>query len=198
MKPSADNPLTELLAAAAEGDTTAQGKLWSAIYDELRRIAQQQMAGEAPGRTLQPTALVHEAYLRLFGDSNVEWDSRRHFFGAAARAMRQIRLDNARKRRRLKRGGGAAPGALADEPPAFDQDPSEVLAINEALDELEKENPRQAEVVMLRYFAGLSEEEAASALGVSRRTVQTDWRVARAWLHRHLSKGDTRVKPDQS
>lgn len=188
------NPITQLLAAAGEGDEAAQRQLWSAIYDELRRLAQSQMAAEAAGHTLQPTALVHEAFFRLFGDENAEWSSRRHFFGAAARAMRQIRIDDARRRNRLKRGGGEYLRALADEPPVFDQDPTEVLAVHDVLDQLEQEDSRKAEVVMLRYFAALTEEETASALGVSRRTVQIEWRLARAWLHRELSKGDTGFK----
>ncbi len=185
------NPITQLLAAAGEGDEAAQRQLWAVIYDELRKLAQSQMAAEAAGHTLQPTALVHEAFFRLFGDAEAEWSSRKHFFGAAAKAMRQIRIDDARRRNRLKRGGGERPGVLADEPPVFDQDPTEVLAVHDALDRLEGEDSRKAEVVMLRYFAGLTEEEAASALGVSRRTVQIEWRLARAWLHRELSKGDT-------
>ena len=134
MAVSPPNPVTELLAAACEGDSDAQGRVWSLIYDELRRIAQHQMSKEAPGRTLQPTALVHEAFLRLVPGDHAKWESRRHFFGAAANAMHQIRVDDARKRNRLKRGGGDRPEALAHGPRVFDQDPSEVLAVNEALE----------------------------------------------------------------
>lgn len=192
------NPVTQLLVAASGGDAAAQKQLWSTIYNELRGIARQQMVGEAAGHTLQPTALVHEAFFRLFRGHDVHFENRRHFFGAAAKAMRRIRIDDARKRKRLKRGGGKEPAALDAEPAIFDSDPAEVLAVHEALDKLEAEDPRKAEVVMLRYFAGLTEEETASALDLTRRTVQTEWRLARAWLHRELSKGDTRFEPDTS
>ncbi len=185
------SPLTELLAAVSDGDPAAQGKLWSAIYGELRRVAQQQMAGETPGRTLQPTALVHEAYFRLFGDKKVQWANRRHFFAAAAEAMRRIRVDDARIRNRLKRGGGEQPGAILDAPAVFDQDPIEMLAVDEALDRLGQTDARKAQVVKLRYFAGLTVDECAAVLEVSPRTVDKDWAFARAWLHRELSKGDT-------
>ncbi len=187
------NPITQLLAAANDGDESAREQLWSAIYHELRGLARKMTAGEAHGRTLQPTALVHEAFFRLFGRDSPDWSSRRHFFGAAARAMRQIRIDDARKRKRLKRGGDRAREGPGAGQVLFDHDPVETLAVSEALDKLESGDPRQAEVVMMRYFAGLTEEETAGALGVSRRTVQNDWRLARAWLHRELSKGDTDV-----
>lgn len=190
------SPITRLLSSARDGDKAAHEQLWSLIYDELRRLAQQQMAAEAPGHTLQPTALVHEAYFRLFGDTKVEWSNRRHFFGAAAKSMRQIRIDDARKRKRLKRGGSDGSAHLDGDPAIFDQDPTEVLAIHEALDKLEADDPRRAEIVMLRYFAGLTVEETATAIDLSRRTVQVEWRLARAWLHRELSKGDTRIEPN--
>ncbi len=154
-------------------------------------MAHRQMAAEAAGHTLQPTALVHEAFFRLFGNGELQWSSRRHFFGAAGKAMRDIRVDDARRRNRLKRGGGERPGALAEEPPAFDADPSEVLGVHEALGKLEQKDPRKAEVVMLRYFAGLTVDECATALDVSSRTVDKEWRFARTWLHRELAKGDT-------
>lgn len=175
------------MAAVGQGEAGARERLWEAVYDELRRVARQYMANEAAGHTLQPTALVNEAFLRLVGDGKVNWSSRRHFFGAAARAMRRICIDHARTRDRLKRGGGQHPGRMVEEPAVFAGDPSEMLAVGEALAKLEQENPRKAEVVMLRYFVGLTEEETAGALSVSRRTVQTDWRLARAWLHRELS-----------
>ena len=184
-------PITKLLAAAGNGDTAARQEVWRAIYDVLHKIAQNQMAAERPGRTLQPTALVHEAYFRLLGDSDVEWSSRRHFFGAAARAMRQIRIDDARRRKRLKRGGDRADVELSDVHPTFDPDPAQALAIDEALKKLEREDSRKAEIVMLRYFGGLTANETADTLGISRRTVLADWRVARVWLYRELSKGDT-------
>ncbi len=163
------------------------------IYSELRRIAQYQMNAENPGHTLQPTALVHEAYFRLFGENSVQWANRGHFFTAAAEAMRRIRIDDARKRGRLKRGGGKKPNALSDEPAVFQQDPAEVLAVDEALDELTRTAPRQAEVVKLRYFSGLTVNECAAVLDVSERTVNKDWAFARAWLHRILGDSDTKA-----
>ncbi len=184
------SPVTQLLAAAGRGDAAAHEKLWSMIYDELHGLAQHQLDDEATGHRRQPTSLVHEAYLRLTAGQEVQWASRRHFFTSAALAMRRIRLDDARKRRSLKRGGGQSLGLLAEEAAVFDQDPTEVLAVDEALCRLEQENPRQAEVVTLRYFAGLTGDETADALGISSRTVDNEWRVARAWLHRELSTGD--------
>ena len=191
MASSPKSPLTQLLAAAGEGDASAHEKLWSAVYSELHSLARRQMAGEAAGRTLQPTALVHEAYLRLIGDGEAKWTSRRHFFGAAAKAMRRIRLDDARRRHRLKRGGGKQRESLGDGPVLFDDDPADVLAVDEALSKLERIDPRKAEVVNLRYFAGLTVDETAQALDLGSRTVGKEWRVARAWLYRELSKGDT-------
>jgi RNA polymerase sigma factor (TIGR02999 family) len=163
------------------------------VYDELRRLARRQMADEAGPRTLQPTALVHEAYLRLQAGENVEWANRRHFFFFAAQIMREIRIDDARKRKRLKRGGGERPCELRDDPAIFDDDPAEVLAVDEALERLDAVDPRKAQVVKLRYFAGLSIEECAETLGVSQRSVNGDWYYAKAWLHRELSKGDTKA-----
>ncbi|MFH0981790.1 MAG: ECF-type sigma factor [Planctomycetota bacterium] len=181
--------VTQLLDAAAQGDATAANRLWSVIYDELHRLAQAQMAQEGPGCSLQTTALVNETYLRLIGDGHVEWDNRRHFFAAAAKAMRRILVDDACRRGRLKRGGGQTPGPLLEEPPAPQEDPANVLAIDEALHKLEQADPPRAQIVMLRYFGGLSIDETAAALGVSPRTVDTGWRFAKAWLRRELSKG---------
>ncbi|MCK4658823.1 MAG: sigma-70 family RNA polymerase sigma factor [Phycisphaerae bacterium] len=183
-------PITRLLAAVGRGDAAAHNKLWALVYDELHRLAQHQMAHEAPGRTLQPTSLVHEAYLRLTADEDLQWANRRHFFATAANAMRRIRVDDARKRNRLKRGGGRQRIPLDEDPPAFDQDPAEVLAINEALEKLKQKDPRKAEVVTLRYFAGLTIDETADALGLSPRSVDSDWRFARAWLRRELTRGE--------
>jgi RNA polymerase sigma factor (TIGR02999 family) len=186
-------PVTQLLVAAGRGDARAGSRLWTVIYDELRRLARRQLAREGRDCTLESTALIHEAFLRLVGDEPVEWANRRHFFAAAARAMRHIRIDDARKRGRIKRGGDRQAEPLGDQLAAFDHDPTEVLAVDEALKKLEEVAPRQAEVVMLRYFAGLSVDETAQALGVSPRTVDYEWRFARAWLHRELRKGDTKV-----
>ena len=200
-------PLTRLLAAAGRGDASAHHKLWVLVYDELHRLAQHQVAKETPGRTRQPTSLVHEAYLRLTAGQNIEWANRRHFFAAAAKAMRHIRIDDARKRNSLKRGGGRQSQPLDEDliphpqrgrgtpapaagwgTPVSEQDPAELLAVDEALGKLEQTDPRKAEVVMLRYFAGLTVDETASALDVSPRTVDNEWRYARAWLHRQLSE----------
>ena len=195
-------PITQLLASAGRGDQSAREKLWLLIYEELRGMARREMAHEAAGRTLQPTALVHEAYFRLIANDDVQWNDRRHFFGAAAKAMRQILVDDARKRKSLKRGGERSDPAFAfganSSPPArspvvFESDPAEVLAIHEGLDRLALHDPRKAEVVMLRYFAGLTVDETAQALEVSPRTVDSDWSFARAWLYRELGSGDAGV-----
>jgi RNA polymerase sigma factor (TIGR02999 family) len=180
------NPITQLLAAVGQGDAGAQDQLWAAIYNELRQLAHHQLRPEPIGPSLQTTVLVHEAYLRLLGDAKTDWANRRHFFAAAAQAMRRIRVDDARKRNSLKRGGGHAP-ELHAEPAAAASDDADLLALDEALKKLEQDAPRQAEIVMLRYFAGLNVDETAQALDVSPRTVDTDWRLARAWLHRELS-----------
>lgn len=168
-------------------------QLWALVYPELQRLAQAQLAGEPGGRTLQRTTLVHEAYLRLTAGEDVQWENRRHFFAAAAQAMRRIRVDYARKRKCQKRGGGEQPGPLVNEPPVFDQDPAEVLGVHEAVTKLEQIDPRKAEVVVLRYFAGLTVKETAHVLGVSPKTVDNEWRFAKAWLLRDMSKGDTAV-----
>ena len=206
MTTPAPNPLTQLLAAAGQGDQAAHDQLWAAIYDELRRLARHELAGENPARSPQPTSLVHEAYLRLIGNENVQWANRRHFFAAAAKAMRRIRIDDARKRKRLKRGGGRQAVSLDERlvagqglsaravregihaPADGTSDPAEVLAIDEALSKLEREDPRKAEIVMLRYFAGLTGDETAAAMELSPRTVDVEWRFAKAWLHRELTK----------
>lgn len=186
-------PVTQLLAAAGRGDPRASSRLWTVVYEELRQLARRQLANEGPGCTFEPTTLIHEAFLRLVGDEPIEWVNRRHFFAAAARAMRHIRIDDARRRGRVKRGGDRQARPAGDELASFDNDPMEVLAVDEALKKLEQVAPRQAEVVMLRYFAGLSVDETAQALEVSPRTVDYEWRFARAWLHRELSRGDTRA-----
>jgi RNA polymerase sigma factor (TIGR02999 family) len=182
--------VTQLLATVSGGDAGSQDRLWSLIYDELRLLAQQQMAAEAPGHTLQPTALVHEAYFRLFGENPVQWSNRGHFFTAAAEALRRIRIDDARRRGRFKRGGGQRPASITEEPAVFDQDPVEVIAVGEALEELKQTAPRQAEVVKLRYFTGLTGDECAAVLEIAPRTVDKDWALARAWLHRKLTDDD--------
>ena len=186
--------LTQLLAVVSRGDASAQEKLWSLIYDELHGLAQRQLAREPPGRTMQATSLVHEAYIRLGGQETVHWANRRHFFAAAAQAMRRIRIDEARHRHRLKRGGGRRRRVpLEEAPPVFDDDPAEILSLDGALDRLERVNKRAAEVVLLRYYGGLTTQETAKAMAVSPRTVESDWSFARAWLHRELKKDDSSV-----
>lgn len=179
--------ITLLLGAAGRGDSGAAAQLWTVVYDELRRLARGQLADEGRRCTLESTALIHEAYMRLVGAENLEWTNRRHFFAAAARAMRYIRIEDARKRARIKRGGDRPVQPIRDEMAAFDNDPAELLALDEALSKLELAAPRQAEIVLLRYFAGLSVDETARVLGVAPRTVDNEWRLARAWLHRELT-----------
>ena len=183
-----DHDVTRLLAAVAGGDGDARERLLAIIYDELRRLARRQAAVEPTDVRRQPTTLVHEAYLRLFGPQAGAFANRKHFFVAAAKVMRDICVDDARKRGRVKRGAGQRPAALPDDVPAADaRDPAEVQAVAEALEQLEREDPRKAQVVGLRYYVGMTIEETAEALELSPRTVNNDWRVARAWLHRALN-----------
>jgi RNA polymerase sigma factor (TIGR02999 family) len=187
-----DGRVTRLLHDVGGGCEEARQQLWQIVYDELRRMAHNEAAAEPAGPHLQTTALVHEAYVRLLDTDgrHAAWDNRRHFFGAAAEAMRRILVDDARRRKRLKRGGGRIELPLEEEPACSTQDPADLLAIDEALAKLESRAPRQAEVVKLRYFVGMTVDEAASAMGVSPRTVDFDWRLARAWLHRELAGSD--------
>jgi RNA polymerase sigma factor (TIGR02999 family) len=177
------NDVTRILSAIEQGDPQAAGQLLPLVYDELRRLAAQKLAGEAPGHTLQATALVHEAYLRLVGpEDNPLWESRGHFFAAAAEAMRRILVESARRRGRQKRGGGRPRVDLLEADLTVDDPPDEMLAVDDALERLEAEDPQAAELVKLRYFAGLSVEEAAQALGMSRATAYRHWSYARAWV----------------
>src|SRR5262245_2344494 len=190
MTSDAQHDVTMLLAAVSDGDSHASSELLPLVYGELQKLARSFMARETPGQTLQPTALVHEAYLRLVGDSDVTWQNRGHFFVAAATAMRRILVERARAKARLKRGGDRhrlelAEYSLVAEPPCDD-----MIALDEALERLDQYDDRKCRVVMLRYFAGLNVEETAAALNVSPATVKNDWSYARAWLHRELSKGE--------
>ena len=187
--PPTQHEVTQLLAAATAGDPKASAELLPVVYEELRRLARGQMKKEAVGQTLQPTALVHEAYMRLVGDGDVKWENRGHFFGAAARAMRRILVERARHRGRLKRGGGRGRVELGDQALTVEPPPTtDLISLDEALEKLEARDKRKADVVMLRYFAGLSIEETAAALGVSPATVKNEWTFARAWLHREMEQ----------
>jgi len=177
--------VTALLAAARGGDDGALERLLPVVYADLRAVAEREMRREAAGHTLQPTALVHEAYLRLAGAAENAGD-RTHFLAIAARAMRQVLVDHARRRDAAKRGGGAPPVTLTDAVGAGPLDLDELLALDRALDTLD---PRQRQVVECRFFAGMEESEIATALGLSERTVRRDWAKARAWLYRELYPG---------
>ncbi len=177
--------VTEVLAAMARGEADAAERLLPLVYSELRALARARMARERPGQTLQPTALVHEAYLRLVGD-RVSWENRAHFFGAAAQAMRRILVERARRVARLKRGGSAERITLDDDAASVTPRSEDLIALDQALDRLAKHDRVMADVVMLRYFAGLTVTETAEALGASERTVHRQWTAARAWLRHQL------------
>jgi RNA polymerase sigma factor (TIGR02999 family) len=177
---------TRLMEAVGEGDPQAASKLLPMVYDELRRLASAHMARERAGHTLRATALVHEAYLRLIEGTPDRWDNRRHFFAAAAEAMRRILIEHARRKKNLKCGGGRERVDLDDEhvPPIASpcDDVDDLLALDEVLDRLSQEDPPKAELVKLLYFAGMNLEEAAAALGISRTTAYRQWNFTRAWL----------------
>jgi RNA polymerase sigma factor (TIGR02999 family) len=180
--------VTHLLDAAAAGDPKAAADLLPLVYDELRKLAAARMAAESPGQTLQPTALVHEAYLRLVGGSQPQdWNGRGHFFGAAAEAMRRILVDQARRKQTDRHGGGRACVELPADL-AAPEDRLDVVALDEALARLGRHDPDAARLVTLRYFGGLSHQDAAAALGLSRGAADRLWALARAWLFRQLSK----------
>jgi RNA polymerase sigma factor (TIGR02999 family) len=179
--------ITQLLLAWSDGDKQALDRLVPLVYDELRRLAKNYMRKERAGQTLQTTALIHEVYLRLIDADRVQWRNRAHFFGIAARLMRQILVARARERGCQKRGGGAERVSL-DEAMVIDERLDEdLVALDEALDELFQFDARMAHVVEMRFFGGLTEEEIAAALDVSTKTVRRDWRLARSWLRRKLS-----------
>jgi RNA polymerase sigma factor (TIGR02999 family) len=178
--------VTHLLEAAAAGDGHAAAELLPLVYQELRKLAAVRMAAESSGQTLQPTALVHEAYLRLVGDQR--FDGRGHFFAAAAEAMRRILVNHARDRNRLKRGGGRLRLELLDQADSLATDPDLILSLDELLTRLEKEDATAARVAHLHLFGGLSVEEAGKALGVSRTVAYRNWKYARAWLRDALEK----------
>lgn len=189
--------ITKLLAECSRSDSSRSAELLPLVYEELRKLAGARMAHEAPGITLQPTALVHEAYLRLVGDS-VEWDSAGHFFAAAAESMRRILVDHARTRSSQRRGGDRkridldqqTPDSHPDSPDSIEPglEPEQILAVNAALSRIEERDPRMADVVKLRFFAGLSIDETARAMNVSDRTVRRDWTFAKALLTQELGQ----------
>ncbi|QDT13818.1 sigma-70 family RNA polymerase sigma factor [Planctomycetes bacterium K23_9] len=179
--------ISQLLGRAAAGDDAAASKLLPLVYEQLRAVAQQRMASENPGHTLQATALVHEAFLRLAGPRELPWQNQAHFYGAAAEAMRRILVDHARSKNRVKRGGNAEKVILNVVDLATAENPQEILALDEAFRRLEQQEPETAQVVSLRFFAGLSVDETAKALDLSPRTVDRRWKFARAWLFRELN-----------
>ena len=189
--------VTRILDAIEGGDEKATNELLPLVYEELRRLAAWKLSLESPGQTLQATALVHEAYLRLAGDEPRNWKSRGHFFVAAAEAMRRILIEKARSKQRRKRGGKRQRVEMDEAMIKVDAPSDEIIALDEALDKLKLENEDIANTVKLKYFAGMSLEQIAGVLGISRRTVSSYWAFARAWLYREIRKGDThRPSPD--
>ena len=182
--------VTRILAAVEQGDPHAASQLLPLVYDELRKLAAHKMTQEAAGQTLEPTALVHEAYLRLVGtEHGSHWDNRGHFFAAAAEAMRRILVENARRKRSQKHGGGLVRHDVEDLSLAAPEFGEDLLALDEALNKLAEKDPVKAELVKLRHFAGLTVEEAAGALGISATTANRHWAYARAWLHQAIAGG---------
>ena len=192
------NEVTRVLTAIQQGEPHAADRLLPLVYDELRRLAAQKLAQEKPGQTLEATALVHEAYIRLVDVEKVQhWDSRAHFFVAAAEAMRRILIENSRRKKSRKHGGGltrqeALPEALAVQ---GTRDPLEILEVGEALDRLAEKSPRKAELVKLRYYLGCTIPEAAEILGIAPATAEDDWAYAKAWLRRYLGHAEEKTAP---
>jgi RNA polymerase sigma factor (TIGR02999 family) len=185
------NDVTRILNAIERGDVRATDELLPILYEELRLLAAQKLAKESPGQTLQATALVHEAYLRLLGDEGQTWQSRGHFFAAAAEAMRRILIENARRKHRLKRGGDRERVDLQDAEPAVEGPCDDLIALDEAIEKLARLDKVKADLVKLRFFAGLTGEQAAEALGISHNTADRYWAYARSWLHLEIKgKGD--------
>jgi RNA polymerase sigma factor (TIGR02999 family) len=187
------NDVTRILASVSQGDQTAAEQLLPLVYDELRKLAAHRLAQEKPGLTLQATALVHEAYLRLVGTGTEPcWNSRGHFFAAAAEAMRRILVERARRKRRRRHGDGrlCQDSNLDDLAGPETRDPLEVLAVHEALDQLAEKAPRKAELVKLRYFLGCTMPEAAQLLGIAQTTAEEDWTYSKAWLRRQWFRGE--------
>ena len=184
--------VTQILDAVRRGDAQAANQLLPLIYEELRRLAAAKMAFESPDHTLQPTALVHEAWLRMTGDENRRWNDRAHFFAAAAEAMRRILVDNARRKRAQRHGGGQLRVEMPEIACAIAENDDQVLAVNEALEKFAVLDKQKAELVKLRYFVGMTIEEAAEVLGISAATAKRHWAYARAWLHEEMRAQQTR------
>ncbi|MHC4540027.1 MAG: ECF-type sigma factor [Planctomycetota bacterium] len=182
--------VTHILTAIEQGDAKAADQLLPLVYEELRRLASWKMSQEAPGQTLQATALVHEAYIRLVGKEAQNWTSRTHFFCAAAEAMRRILIDKARCKHRLKRGGGQDKVDLADVELPVEAPSDDLVALDEAMEKLAERDKVKADLMKLRYFAGLTLEQAAEILGLSRTTAKRHWTYSRAWLYRQITKGN--------
>jgi len=180
------NEITRILKAVEDGNTAASQELIPLVYDELRTMAANKMANERPGQTLQATALVHEAYLRLMGNEQ-RWESRAHFFGAAAEAMRRILIENARRKKSRKHGGGIEKIDLGSVDVAINTDEEHLLLVDEALEKLEAKDPEAAQLIKLRFFTGLSNEDAARAMGLAVRSATRLWTYARAWLFKEIS-----------
>ena len=187
MSLSSDSKVSVVLQAAQAGNRQAAADLLPLVYAELHQLARARPGRQAPGKTLTPTALVHEAYVRIAGDSAVSWEGRQHFFFAAARAMRDILVEQARRKAAPKHGGGLRREELDDACALLEPPSEDVLAVHDALTELEQRDPLKAQIVLLRYFTGLTMDETAAILGLAERTLDRHWRYIRAWLMKRLS-----------
>ncbi|MBI5086966.1 MAG: sigma-70 family RNA polymerase sigma factor [Acidobacteria bacterium] len=188
--------ITTLLRQLRQGDSSAEERLLGLVYEDLRRLAQSCMRGERGGHTLQPTALLHETWMRLIRDSEIDWQNRAHFFALAARAMRRILVEYARRRGSAKRGGIRARVELTDGLVVSEDQIERILVVEEALDELQGLDARQARIVEMRFFGGLTEDEVAAVLGLTTRAVKRDWQMARAWLGTRLGADGASGPPD--
>jgi RNA polymerase sigma factor (TIGR02999 family) len=186
MLPENTSEITQVLQAIRRGQHPASAELLPLVYDELRRLAAARMAQEVAGQTLQATALVHEAWLRMVGDGDRTWENRAHFFGAAAEAMRRILIENARRKSRLKRGGGQVRLDIDELELAGATPDDKILLMDEALEQLEAEDPEKARIVVLKFFGGLTNQDVARTLGLAERTVERQWAYAKAWLFRKI------------
>ncbi|MHC4218722.1 MAG: sigma-70 family RNA polymerase sigma factor [Planctomycetota bacterium] len=195
MSGEAETRVTQLLGAIRAGDPAARDELLPVVYEELRSLARGRMAAEAPGHTLQTTALVHEAYLRLLGQGDASWENRRHFYGAASEAMRRILVEHARRRQTRKRGGDRRRVDLEMIGGVFDAEPADTLSLDKSLEELKQRDGRMYDIAMLRHFCGLTNEETARALDISPRTVRREWGYARLWLRKAM-RGDSSTAED--